>query len=198
MHEREGEADGAPEAGAVPEGIEAAARLGAEMAARGTPPEGGEPDPREAAWADVVGPGRAAWYRERFRRFQARDGGYVFTWNWVCVFFPLLWLLYRKMYGWAAALVLADLLLVPVTAAAPGPAGLLSLAVMMAFPVGGNWLYYRHVNGIIDRSEGLPVDEAARRDFRRQSGSVSWVGPAAVVGLTLLAALWAVSGAGPV
>jgi hypothetical protein len=191
MREREGTDDTGPE------GIEAAARLGAELAGRGTPSEDGEAEAREAAWADVVGPARAAWYVERFRRFDAQGGGWTFTWNWVCVFFPLLWLLYRKMYGWAAALVLADLLLAPLTAAAPGPAGLLSLAVMVALPLGGNWLYYRHVNGILARAEGLEGGPEARRAYRQGAGGVSWVGPAMVVGLTALVSLWAVSGAGP-
>jgi hypothetical protein len=192
MQEREG-----TEEGETPEGIEAAARLGAELAARGAPSGDDETAAREAAWADVVGPDRAAWYVERFRRFNAREGAWAFTWNWVCVLFPLLWLLYRKMYGWAAALVLADALLAPLTAAAPGPAGLLSLAVMVALPLGGNWLYYRHVNGIVARSGRLGGTPEERRAYRRGTGGVSWVGPAVVVGLTVLVSLWAVSGAGP-
>lgn len=202
MTQREGEpAPGtSAETSAGAAGIEAAARLGAELAGRGTPAgDGGDGEAaaREAAWADVVGPQRSGWYLERFRRFHERGGGWEFTWNWVCAFFPLLWLLYRKMYGWAAALLLADALLVPVTAAAPGLASLLSLALLLALPAGGNWLYYRHVTGIVARAERLPGDAEARRAFRRGAGGVSWVGPAVVLGLTVLASLWAVSGARP-
>jgi len=92
--------------------------------------------------------------------------------------------------------VLANFVLVPALGAAPVLTTVASLALMCALPALANWLYYRHVTGIVLRAAALPGDEAARRAYRAAAGGVSWVGPIAVMGLTVLGALLAVSGAG--
>jgi hypothetical protein len=186
-----------PGTGDRPAGIDDAARLGAELAARGE----GEPGPgdggHEALYAEVIGPRNTDYYLTRFRRFDGREGGYVFTWNWVCVLFPLLWLLYRKMYAWATALLLADLLVMPATSASPGLSLLISLVVLLGVPSVANWLYYGHVRKIVARSRDMAGTDAERRDWRRAVGGVSWIGPAIILGITFVVTLWAVSGAGP-
>jgi len=181
------------------DGIAAAARLGADMAAHETP-EGGPgtgTTGREALYAEVVGPSRADYYLARFRKFDAAGGRWVFTWNWACLVVPLLWLLYRKMYAWAVALILAELILMPALAASPGLSMLLTAAVMFGVPAGGNWLYYRHVGKVIARSREAAATDAERAAWRRAAGGVSWVGPAIVFAVSLLAALWAVTGGTP-
>jgi hypothetical protein len=180
-----------------------AARMGADMAAHGAPGGGpgsgtdGGPAGREALYAEVVGPRRADYYLARFRKFDAADGGWVFTWNWACLVVPLLWLLYRKMYAWATALILVELVLMPTVAASPGLSLVLTAAVVFGVPAGGNWLYYRHVGKIIARSREAAATDAERAAWRRAVGGVSWVGPVILFAVSLLAALWAVSGGTP-
>jgi len=188
-----------PAGGTGDEGIAAAARMGADLAGHGAPdsgPEGGAAA-REALYAEVVGPRRADYYLARFRKFDATGGGWVFTWNWACLVAPLLWLLYRKMYAWATALILVELVLMPTVAASPGLSLVLTAAVVFGVPAGGNWLYYRHVGKIIARSREAAATDAERAAWRRAVGGVSWVGPVILFAVSLLAALWAVSGGTP-
>jgi len=188
-------------AGAPGDGIDAAARMGAELAAHAHPDDGGPDDggssAREALYAEVVGPQHAEYFLDRFRRFDARGGAWVFTWSWPCVFLPVLWVLYRKMYAWAVALILVELVLMPAGAASPVVSLLLTAAFMLGVPASGNWLYYRHVGKVIARSREAAATDAERGDWRRARGGVSWVGPAVVMVVSLVAALWAVTGGTP-
>lgn len=184
-----------PDAGAPPDGIETAARLGAEAAGRTHDfGDGG----REAEYADVIGPKNTDRYLARFRRFDARGGAWTFTWCWPGALVPILWLLYRKMYAWAAAVILVELLMAPAAAASPGLSALLSAAVLLGMPSTANWLYYRHVGKVIGAARTAAPDEPGRRALRRANGGVSWVGPAVVVALAVLGSLWAVSSGVPV
>jgi hypothetical protein len=197
--EREPQAPGGP--GEGPDGIEAAARMGADLAAQPHPDDGGPgdggPTGREALYAEVVGPNNTAHFLARFRKFDARGGAWVFTWSWPCVFFPVLWLLYRKMYAWAAALILVELVLMPTVAASPVLSLVLTTAFVLGVPASANWLYYRHVGKVIARSREAAATDAERTAWRRARGGASWAGPAVVMAVSLLAALWAVSGGTP-
>jgi len=176
--------------GTDPEGIAATARMAAELAGQAHP-EGGAAA-REALYAEVIGPNRTGHFLNRFAKYDARGGAWAFTWNWPCAFFPVLWLLYRKMYALGASLILVELVLMPVLAAAP----LLSLGVtavlMLAVPAGADWLYYRHVGKVIARSRDAAATDAERGAWRRARGGVSWVGPVILMVVSLMAALWAV------
>lgn len=177
--------------GAEPAGIDAAARRAAELAGQPHPDDGAAA--REALWAEVIGPSRADHFVARFRKFEAGGGAWAFTWNWPCAFFPVLWLLYRRMYAWGATLVLLELVLMPVLAAAP----LLSLGVtavlMLGVPASADWLYFRHVGKVIARSRDAAATDPERALWRRARGGVSWVGPVVLTAVSLVAALWAVS-----
>lgn len=181
----------APEA---PAGIDAAARMGADLAARGEPDGGADDAGRESTDAEVVGPRHMAYFLARFRRFDARGGRWTFTWNWPALFFPLLWLLYRKMYAWGAALLLVELVIMPAAAASPGASLLVTAAVVFGVPASANWLYFRHVRKVVARSREAAASDAERRAWRQARGGVSWVGPVVVTAVSLVAALWAVTG----
>ena len=60
------------------------------------PPDRGDIEYVEAA----IGPRNTDYYLRKFERFGS-SGGYV-SWNWPAFFVPLLWMLYRKMWLWAA------------------------------------------------------------------------------------------------
>jgi len=172
-----------------------AARIGADAAARAhdAGDGGNAAGDREAEYAEVIGPRNTDRYLAHFRRFDARGGAWTFTWCWPGVLFPILWLLYRKMYGWAAALILVELILAPVAATSPGLSLLVSAAVLAGVPATANWLYYRHVGKVIATARGAGPGEPERRAYRQANGGVSWVGPAVVVALAVLGSLWAVS-----
>jgi hypothetical protein len=58
----------------------------------------------DEAWATVVGPARADDYLDRFSAFW--DGGRRIGWHWPALFCTTAWLLYRKMWRWAAVYAL--------------------------------------------------------------------------------------------
>src|SRR6188508_1281809 len=60
------------------------------------PPDRGDIEYVEAA----IGPRNTDFYLRKFERFGS-GGGYV-SWNWPAFFVPLMWMLYRKMWLWAA------------------------------------------------------------------------------------------------
>jgi len=187
--------DGPAEEGRAGEGIEAAARMGAEMAGQAHPDDGG-PAGRERPYLEVVGP-RADAFLPRFRRFEASGGAWELTWNWPCLFFGPLWFLYRKMYAWAAALLFTEMVVMPAVASSPGLSILVSVAYKIAVPAAGHWLYYRHVGKIVASSREAAATDAERADWRRARGGVSWVGPVVVTVVGFLGVLWAVSGFTP-
>lgn len=198
VEEREQQSGGGP--GGDAEGIEAAARMGADLAAQAHRDEGRDedgPSAREVLYAEVVGPSRTDHFLARFRTFDAQDGAWRFTWSWPALFFPVLWLLYRKMYAWAAALILVQLVLMPTVAASPGVSLILTTAFVVGVPASANWLYYRHVGKVIARSREAGATDAERSAWRKARGGVSWVGPAVLMVVSLIAALWAVSGGTP-
>jgi Protein of unknown function (DUF2628) len=172
-------------------GIEAAARTAAELAGRAHPDD--SPAAREARYAEVIGPDRTDHFLARFRRFDARGGAWAFTWNWPCAFFAPLWFAYRRMYAWAAVLILVELFLMVAGPVDPDLSLLVSVLFGIAVPACADWLYYRHAGGIVSRSLGAAATDAARGAWRRAHGGVSWTGPAVVVVVNVAASLWAVA-----
>ncbi len=93
-------------------------------------------------------------YLAKFRKF-AQDGGDSFaaTWHWPAFFFSFWWMLYRKMYLWAALVLLL------------GCVPYVGLIMMAVFGISGNYLYYRHAKrsvAEIRSGGGSEVDIAAK------------------------------------
>ncbi len=76
---------------------------------------------------------KADKYLTKFRKFHV-DGRdkFAFTWHWPAFFFGMLWMAYRKLYGWA--LVVFLLSLVP----------FLNILLWPVWGLTGNYLYYKH------------------------------------------------------
>src|SRR5262245_42760869 len=74
------------------------AKCGSSLDAAAEPamPDRGEVEYVEAA----IGPHNRDYYLPKFERFGS-GGGYA-SWNWPALFVPLLWMLYRKMWLFAA------------------------------------------------------------------------------------------------
>lgn len=111
----------------------------------------------------AIGPKNTDYYLSKFERFAA-GGGFV-SWNWPAFFVSLPWMLYRKMWAYAAtyflgfpiavlvlSLVLAALLPAPTAATLTL---LIELAAMfIVLPMFANALYYRVVTKRIEAAKG--------------------------------------------
>jgi hypothetical protein len=106
----------------------------------------------------AIGPNNTDYYLTRFERFAS--GGSAVSWNWPAFFITFPWLLYRKMWGYAAAYFFLPTILlyvvgIALAAAFPGtavPALAWPLQLVLVFvivPMYANLLYYRHITGRI-------------------------------------------------
>lgn len=91
-------------------------------------------------------------YLPRFKMFDELAGNFKATWNWSAFFFTFWWLLYRKLYAYAALVFVLSF--VPY----------LNFAVMIGSGVAGYYLYYRKARESIGRlKEAFPgVDVTPR------------------------------------
>lgn len=81
-------------------------------------------------YAAFIGP-EAHKYLPRFRMFDDLAGNFKATWNWSAFFFTFWWLLYRKLYAYAALVFVLSF--VPY----------LNFAIMAASGAAGYFLYHR-------------------------------------------------------
>ena len=114
-----------------------------------------EPIP-EKLLAAAIGPHNTSYYLDVFRKFQT-GLGYA-SWNWPAFFIPVLWMIYRKMYGFALltwlglpiALVLSAGVLEMMTGDedfAIGMAYLFFFGIrFVVIPMYANRLYFRHIS----------------------------------------------------
>lgn len=120
-----------------------------------------EPD-RQALF---VGPSNP-YYLPLFERFRgARSPAALISWNWAAVLSPFLWALYRKLWPWALVIGFTEVVL-PVLLLFMGLNGIVSdklvyvaylgwLANRLFWPVVLNYLYFRHVEGMLMRIHGM-------------------------------------------
>ena len=165
------------------------------QAADSGPPDRGDVEYVEAA----VGPRNTDYYLRKFARFGS-GGGYA-SWNWPALFVPLFWMLYRKMWLWAAlyffvAPILFSLMFAIVLALFPNTTGavvawtLQLVAVFIVLPMYANALYYHTVQRRIAEARGYRVER--RRQLERLwnmggTSNVAWalvlVLPIPVIGI---------------
>ena len=129
----------------------------------------------------AIGPNRTDYYLVRFRRFASGQG--LASWNWPAFFVPLLWFLYRKMWGYAAmyffllpiamGIVLVVLFLVLPEGVATGLGWAIQLGVVLvALPMYANALYYRAVQDRIRAAQARSSDrELQLRALARAGGT---------------------------
>jgi len=134
----------------------------------------------------AVGPNHAEYYLSRFSRFDAQGAGA--TWNWPAFFLSFFWLLYRKMYMWAAVYFLTPVPLAVIAGMAGNETAAMSayvaylVAIWIIFPMYANGLYYRHVCAKIEGAATTLRDEAQRLQLVAANGGV---GSAAFIGVLL-------------
>jgi len=74
-------------------------------------------------------------YRAKFHQLHQNDDRFQLQWHWAAFLAPVPWMIYRKLYFWAAGHLLLTLLLPPL--------GWLLLSVIPG--VLGNYVYYRYI-----------------------------------------------------
>jgi type IV pilus assembly protein PilA len=102
------------------------------------------------AWSAIIGPNNTDYYLERFSRLSSGDTA---RWHWPAALLTWPWMMYRKMWGWAAFFffLFHNLLLIPfavLVAVVPAAAPLWIIGYFVAlFAIPGmsaNGMYYRH------------------------------------------------------
>ena len=147
----------------------------------------------EELYRAAVGEGKADYYVPLFYRFD-QPGASRVSWNWPAFFVPFFWMLYRRMYGYAAAyfflypvalaILLAVLTAVLGEAAASLVYVLVIIGVWVLVPMFANSLYHGHIRKRIDKlSADAPSHEAlVQRLIGQSSGGAPVVVAIAVVG----------------
>jgi type IV pilus assembly protein PilA len=150
----------------------------------------------DTQWLEIgIGPKRTGYYLAKFARFAAGEG-YV-SWNWPAFFVTTPWLLYRKMWAYAALYFLGlpvGFLLLPIVAAAwdleglalPLIWGFQLVVAFVAVPLFANALYYRVVRKrIVAATAGSSDHDRQLRVLAEKGGTTQ------IAVLAILAAMFA-------
>ncbi|HWT96380.1 MAG TPA: hypothetical protein VN229_02155 [Terriglobales bacterium] len=118
---------------------------------------------------DFIGPNAESYLRSYDLKTKRGRAGF----SWAAAFIPLPWLMYRKMYGAAGALLLGGLVisfLLPHMSAGAG--------IGAVFGVMGKQLYFSHADAKIKKisARQLPTEEHVAVISR--AGGISWLGAA--------------------
>lgn len=113
-------------------------------------------------------------YRHKFRTLYDNDGKFKLQWHWPAFFIPVPWMIFRKMYLWAAAYTL-------IMAVSPL---LLLIPVILLPGFVGNYLYYRQAVQKISKIQSH--GEQRRTDIIQAGGNNSIL---MTIGLSVLASL---------
>jgi Tfp pilus assembly major pilin PilA len=144
-------------------------------------PDRGDVEYVEAA----IGPRNTDYYLHKFERFGS-GGGYA-SWNWPAFFVPLLWMLYRKMWGWAAlyffaapfalTMLFAILFVVLPEAAAAAVGWTVCVGFLfVVLPMYANALYYHTCQGRIAEAKKFRVERRRQLERLWNMGGTSSVG----------------------
>ena len=74
-------------------------------------------------------------YRYKFHELSQNDGKYKLQWHWPAFFVPLPWLIYRKLYVFAAVVFILQVV----------TPSLMSIVISLSMGALANYLYYKHI-----------------------------------------------------
>ena len=145
------------------------------------PPDRGDIEYVEAA----IGPRNTDYYLRKFERFGS-SGGYV-SWNWPAFFVPLLWMLYRKMWLWAALYFFAtpfvfSVVFVILAATLPETTAVIAgwtlwlAGIFIVLPMFANALYYQTCQTRIAEVKRYRVERRRQLERLWNMGGTSNVG----------------------
>ena len=133
--------------------------------------------PYESEEAAIVGPKYDYYYSSKFREMRTLNQKISF--NWAALLFGVFWMLYRKMYGVAAAAIVATIL----TGALGAAGGAAGLALTVCYGLFGNYLYMMTVQKRV--TELQKYSEPARSQYLEKYAGVS--GGAVLIGIVVIA-----------
>jgi hypothetical protein len=113
-------------------------------------------------------------YRYKFAQLYQNDGKYQLQWNWPAFLVTFPWLIYRRMYPWAAALLIIMVIAPP----------LLQLPIGIVMGLMGNYLYYRYA---MQRLQKISANGSERRDAIIAAGGTHSI--PVTIGVTFLAGI---------
>lgn len=111
--------------------------------------------------------------------------------NLVCLFFPLVWFFYRRMFFYGAILMVAPLIIAVLF---PNAVGTIGTGLSSGVAIMSTWLYVTHAQSRIASIERSGQPESVRDELIRKAGGTSVAG--AVFGAAVTAAWVAVALAG--
>ncbi len=101
-------------------------------------------------------------YLSRFERFSSGgEDAFAVAWHWPAFFFSFWWMLYRKMYGWAALVLLL------------GCVPYVGLFMMIVFGMSGYYLYYRHAKRRVQELKARPGTDVEKAAALARAGGVN-------------------------
>jgi type IV pilus assembly protein PilA len=147
---------------------------------------------QEKLYRAAVGHEKAGYYVPRFLKFD-QPGASRLSWHWPAFFVTFLWLLYRRMYGYALMyfLLLFVAGLLDVLTGVPA-SKVVSLGALIVIPMFANELYYGHVQRMIARKAKVVPAEQLVSELERgpHTTHLAWLAvPAAVVGIGVFASI---------
>ena len=123
------------------------------------------------------------YYIPKFQQLKAT--GSKASWNWAAFLFTGYWLIYRKMYGYGAAVLVGAFLLSMIQS---GVVTLLLWGVYIAAGIFGNSIYLHHLEGKLAQADAL--GDFRRDAYLEQNGGVNPTATIlAVVGQIVLSAM---------
>lgn len=120
------------------------------------------------------------YYAPKFEKYSDTDS--KVGWNWVALFFPVMWLCYRKMYAYAVGyFVLTNLILQSEHFIENGIISKLNLIIWLVFPLFANYIYYKFAKKKVETCDGIVNEEERKEKIGALGGTNAWAVVIAIV-----------------
>ncbi|MDY4560283.1 MAG: DUF2628 domain-containing protein [Peptostreptococcus porci] len=120
------------------------------------------------------------YYAPKFEKYSDTDS--KVGWNWVALFFPVMWLCYRKMYAYAVGyFVLTNLILQSEHFIENGIISKLTLIIWLVFPLFANYIYYKFAKKKVETCDGIVNEEERKEKIGALGGTNGWAVVIAIV-----------------
>lgn len=163
-----------------------------EVPPRPAPPMSGAATSVEASEAARIFVGKNT---EFYVKSWGLDGSSGRSWNWPAFLFGPIWMMYRKMYIYAAiwtAIVFVDVIIEDILNASDRVSNIITFAMALAVGFAGNWLYRRHFEKIYFVSSVSRAGTDSRLELARRGNVSVGAAIAYTVGVVLLVVVGAV------
>lgn len=130
-----------------------------------------------------IGEKNTEYYMEKYTRYQQNES--FSSWNWAAFFLNIYWLLYRKMYGYAAAFFGVQFVIILLTSVF---APILNLALAIGFGMFANQIYIKFalskVRSLKFAIPGMSVEDIKRRIAA--NGGTNLAAPLILLGIVVV------------